>query len=370
MSDIPYSVRDKNIRVNAIKGFNFADIDTNEMFKKVDENNVGGTNILSTQTSTVNKLRMLVGSGIAKVSTGVLEGISTLANRTLHINVTGIPARGISILDNGETSRVGIGVIEPEEDLQVDGNIQIDGANNPRLKYQRTGGSPHALSEIGSELDGTNGGDLQFSTKVVGGSVTEKLRINNVGAIGIAGATYGNVGAVLTSNGPSATVSWNRPYFMKALLVSNRDADTGPRLQGMTETAWSTPFGGATGDWSDTNDEWTCPQTGIYRITLQVEFESTSDNISFALGFLRKNALPQVPPGGSVILRSENFFGTNSSDTLKRATVNATSILEIQEDDTIRMDFGIATEGGSLSDVNLKGSSGGDATFLIIERVL
>ena len=48
MSDIPYSVRDKNIRVNAIKGFNFADIDTNEMFKKVDDNNAGGTNVFAT----------------------------------------------------------------------------------------------------------------------------------------------------------------------------------------------------------------------------------------------------------------------------------------------------------------------------------
>ncbi len=202
----------------------------------------------------------------------------------------------------------------------------------------------------------------------------EEVDLNNLNISGTLGVgetqDVGTAGGVLTSNGPSAAVSWNRPYFMKALLVDDIDGDSGPHLEGMTETVWSAPFGGATGDWSATADEWTCPQTGIYRITLQVEFESTSDNISFALGFLRKNAVPQVPPGGSVILRSENFFGTNASDTLKRATVNATSILEIQEDDTIRMDFGIATEGGSLGDVNLKGSSGGDATFLIIERVL
>ena len=48
MSDIPYSVRDGNVRVNAIRGFNFADINTNEMFKKVDDNNVGGTNVFAT----------------------------------------------------------------------------------------------------------------------------------------------------------------------------------------------------------------------------------------------------------------------------------------------------------------------------------
>ncbi len=375
MSDIPYSVRDKNIRVNAIKGFNFADIDTNEMFKKVDENNVGGTNILSTQTSTVNKLRMLVGSGIAKVSTGVLEGISTLANRTLHINVTGIPARGISILDNGETSRVGIGVIAPEEDLQVDGNIQIDGANNPRLKYQRTGGTPHALSEIGSELDGTNGGDLQFSTKVVGGSVTEKLRINNVGAIGIAGATYGNVGAVLTSNGPSAAVSWNRPYFMKAYLAVNIGANPTPtgtkRVLGMVENDWGASFGGATNDWSETNDVWTCPQTGIYRITLQIIIVSSNDNITFALGTVSRN--------GTLILRSENYLGGSTTEELERATVNATGIFGITADQTIQLDFGLITKFNNYTTTQLQGvrpttASGapilGDSTFLLIERIL
>ena len=123
MSDIPYSVRDKNIRVNAIKGFNFADIETNEMFKKVDENNVGGTDILSTQTSTINKLTMMAGSGILKVSTGVLEGITNLISRTLHINVSGVRTRGISIFDDGETARVGIGVTEPTAKLHVDGTV-------------------------------------------------------------------------------------------------------------------------------------------------------------------------------------------------------------------------------------------------------
>ena len=188
MSDIPYSVRDKNIRVNAIKGFNFADIGTDEMFKKVDENNVGGTDIVSTQTSTTNKLTMDAGTGILKVSVAVLEGITNLLSRSLHIIVSGVRTRGMTIFDNGETARVGIGITEPEEDLEVDGNIQIDGVNVARLKFQQTGMNPHALGEIDGEQDGSNGGDLQFYTKVDGGNVTEKLRINNIGAIGIGGA--------------------------------------------------------------------------------------------------------------------------------------------------------------------------------------
>ena len=142
MSDIPYSVRDKNIRVNAIKGFNFADIGTDEMFKKVDENNVGGTDIVSTQTTNTNKLTMDAGTGILKVSVGVLEGITNLISRSLHINVSGVRTRGMTIFDNGETSRVGIGVTDPEEDLEVDGNpiyenvLDASGNETTHLKHE------------------------------------------------------------------------------------------------------------------------------------------------------------------------------------------------------------------------------------------
>lgn len=107
--------------------------------------------------------------------------------------------------------KVGINISEPEEELEIDGNIQIDSGNVARLKFQKSGGSPHALGEIDGEEDGTNGGDLQFFTKVDGGSVTEKLRINNKGAIGVGGANFGNDGDVLTSNGTTGAVSWTTP---------------------------------------------------------------------------------------------------------------------------------------------------------------
>ncbi len=43
------------------------------------------------------------------------------------------------------------------------------------------------------------------------GAVTEKFRINNAGALGVAGANYGTAGQVLTSNGPGAPPSWQTP---------------------------------------------------------------------------------------------------------------------------------------------------------------
>jgi len=273
-------------------------------------------------------------------------------------------------------------------ELEVDGNIKIDGGSNPSLKFNRipATGASHELSEIRAEQDvtngtsGTNGGDLQFYTKDqdisgVTGTVTEKLRINNVGAIGIRGANYGTAGAVLTSNGPSAAVSWNRPYIMKAYLEYNITVDPRPptgsnRVVDMVETDWDAPFGGATDDWL--NDVWTCPQTGIYRITMQIIMVSSDDNITFALG--------TVSQSGTIILRSENYIGNNTTEELERVTVNATGIFKITATQTIQLDFGLITYPVSFVNTQLRGVRVadtdpaspivGDATFLMIERVL
>jgi len=118
---------------------------------------------------------------------------------------------GTTLYVDDTNKRVGIGIANPEEDFEVDGSIQIDSANVARLKFQQSGQNPHALSEIDGEQDGTNGGDLQLLTKVDGGNVTEKLRINNVGAIGLLGANYGTAGQVLTSNDAGSAVSWTTP---------------------------------------------------------------------------------------------------------------------------------------------------------------
>lgn len=130
------------------------------------------------------------------------------------------------VIVNGKTilkGRVGIGgITEPEEDLEVDGSIQIDSANVARLRFQQTGQNPHALGEIDGEQDGTNGGTLEFYTKVDGGNVTEKLRINNTGAIGIGGANFGASGSVLQSNGNAASVSWTNTPTFNSTKISNR----------------------------------------------------------------------------------------------------------------------------------------------------
>jgi hypothetical protein len=161
---------------------------------------------------------MIVDVDPFKVVCGVIEAQTVGGLQKLHLNNTGEKDDGITITSG---KRVGIGITSPGEKLEVDGAIQIDSSDVARLKFQYNGESPHALGEIDSREDGGNGGDLQFYTKEHGGSVTEKLRINNIGAIGIGGANYGSVGAILTSNDSGAAPTWNIPTYLDGAGISD-----------------------------------------------------------------------------------------------------------------------------------------------------
>ena len=99
------------------------------------------------------------------------------------------------------------------------GSLQIA----EKMLFQHSGSSPHALAEIDAKKDGTNGGDLEFYTKIDAGSMTKKLTIASTGAIGIgADPDYGtlNAGHVLTSRGSDSAPTWttaggNSKVFMR-----------------------------------------------------------------------------------------------------------------------------------------------------------
>ncbi len=143
MSDIPYSVRDKTIRVNSIKGFNFDSLSNDELFKKQDSNNVTGTKVLNFKSETNNELALFTDEQ-SPTLVGAIQGESGGGLQKLYLNTTGDPGDGITITSKG---RVGINISEPEEDLEIDGSIQIDAANVARLKFQKSGNpaTAHAL---------------------------------------------------------------------------------------------------------------------------------------------------------------------------------------------------------------------------------
>jgi hypothetical protein len=243
--------------------FNFPTINTDEIFKKQDGDNITGTKIYSTGTNTTNKITMTSDtSGLINV--GTIEGERDIISNTskLHINATGTQTDGITITSQG---RVGIGVTDPEEDLEVDGSIQIDSAKVARLKFQKSGQSPHALGEIDGEEDGNNGGDLQFYTKEDGGNVTEKLRINNQGALGLGGTNYGTAGQVIVSNGSAALPSWEGPYLLSGSGTGNQNIP----LNTITALNWATITTEGSASASDLpagTSVWTASSSGLYHI--------------------------------------------------------------------------------------------------------
>lgn len=109
--------------------------------------------------------------------------------------------------ENATETRVGINVIDPEETLDVEGNIQLRGGAQGKIFFKHPSGLQKV--ELDGNQDGTNGGKFIVKTKVVDGSMTQKLEVNNAGAIGLgASPNFGTSGQVLTSNGSGSSVTW------------------------------------------------------------------------------------------------------------------------------------------------------------------
>jgi len=84
---------------------------------------------------------------------------------------------------------------------------------DPVLTFQNNTGLVADIANITAYLNSSSGGDLVFSTaQVTSGTMTERLRINSYGAIGLAGSSssnYGTPGQVLTTNGQGGAVYWS-----------------------------------------------------------------------------------------------------------------------------------------------------------------
>ena len=282
---VPFSTG-KTISINQLTGVDITDVANNNVLQYNSTNDVWDNGGLDLSGADINldeiDCRVLRVSETADI-TGRLanQGVASFVNDEF-IFQNGISNLGGVIYIDNVNNRVGINVAEPEEDLEVDGSIQIDSANVARLKFQQSGPSPHALSELDGEQDGTNGGDLQILTKVDGGSVTEKLRINNIGAIGISGANFGTAGAVLTSNGSTNSVSWNSPVLF-TVYKSATSTTSNPVIN------WTTPeinIGGGSWDGAGT---YTVGLAGFYDINFQAQMRTQTPNSNGNFIAIRQN---------------------------------------------------------------------------------
>ena len=251
MSDIPYSVRDKNVRINAIKGFNFADIETNEMFKKVDDNNVGGTGVFATAG---------------------------------NLTTTG------SVNCN---------------DLNISGTLGV--------------GTP---------------------------------------------SNVGTAGALLTSNGSGAAVSWNRPYFMKARVNSNYNIDNFTDPIEMTEDDLGSNNYNS-GDFLV--DAWTCPQTGIYRVKTCITAKSQSPD---ELRHLSNITKLQSNTGVDIRNITDTIClpGGQDESELEEVSVPAESIEHINSGEKVKLYTYFVV--GSGTRITIGGKPNAAKTYMIIERII
>ena len=142
--------------------------------------------------------------------------VDTTVNNRVGINEAS-PAVDFQVgttmyVDTTVNNRVGIGITDPKQKLDVDSIIQITAPNattSASLYFnQLSTTASQDLAEITSGLIGTNSGDLQFWV-ADGGTKTQKITINDKGAIGIGSPpNYGTEGQVLTAGIPGNPVSW------------------------------------------------------------------------------------------------------------------------------------------------------------------
>jgi hypothetical protein len=225
MSDIPYSVRGSNTSINKVRGFNIGALNNDEMFKRIDANNIGSTNLY---VNTVGALGIGANYGISgQILTSNDSGAAPSWNNptTVFDEVT---------IDTLECQTANFTGNVTAVNLSTSGSANLDEATIDTLECQTA-------------------------------NFTGNMTISKVGVLDIGGADYGNIGAFLISNGPNSAVTWQEKYFIQAYLPSAFGFRGSGSFSAINN--WSVQHA-STGASSDMGVQyWTCPQTGIYRIS-------------------------------------------------------------------------------------------------------
>ena len=117
---------------------------------------------------------------LTNVSTASLYSGQLTVGTTANRAIVGSPNAILSV--DLQNRRVGINVLNPTEDLDVDGNIQLNSSTTSKIVFYDSN-DDHEHAEIDATDDGTTGGQLQFYTKEDGGNVTERMDIKQDGAV-------------------------------------------------------------------------------------------------------------------------------------------------------------------------------------------
>ena len=175
--------------------------------------------------STQNYLNTSSPAGSITNGTGFLKnnGSGTWSYDTNNYTYTN--GTGVSI--NSNVISIGQSVATSGSPSFTQMSLGNTGVNQGILNLQDfTNIGTDTVAQIKGIKEGTNGGDLRLLTKVDGGSVTEKLRINNVGAIGIGGTDYGDEYNILQSKGSGNPPEWTNTLNVESIYAGNTTSNT------------------------------------------------------------------------------------------------------------------------------------------------
>ena len=180
MSDIPYSVRDKSTRVNAIKGLNFDSLSNDELFKKQDSNNATGTGLTCPESGlirgapgTICKIHILpfTGAETVDVTTNVLTAVvSKSFTKTAGTNLFGEIKIEYEIAGGAsDTYEARLKI-----DAVKDGDLVL-------IRYRSVGGGGHRSSTLNEAYVYTDGtGTSRSGTETITFVARKKSATDNI----------------------------------------------------------------------------------------------------------------------------------------------------------------------------------------------
>ena len=148
-------------------------------------------------------------------------------------------------------------------------------SDRPHIRFQDPNGNVGYIGTYDSDLTVSSSNDL-----ILRANSTDKLRITNAGAFGLAGANYGSSGQVLTSQGSSSAPVWANAGITMADQWRLTSSFTLPGSVSIINSNWgrvASPagYGNLGSAMSESSGAFTFPATGIYYIEFTILISMT-----------------------------------------------------------------------------------------------
>lgn len=185
---------------------------------------------------TASTTTVTLGSGAAAGDEVTITAFVTFESAD-HYNKSTADTRYVNSTGDSMTGNLGINETSPSGSLHVKGTSSTHGkiileaggsggsANNNFVEFNKHDGTKLAEIEVGETV--TDGGDIVLKTTPASGSVTERMRVDNAGLVGIGRTPTSSEGSVLQLEGGDG-LAIRRPSQTNSFLLrplSSSDGD-------------------------------------------------------------------------------------------------------------------------------------------------